>query len=72
MKADLVLFDAEDVSDVASYDDPQRTPRGIECVVVNGALAYLSGAGAPRGEFRGPISRSGRVLTAGPADPHRS
>ncbi len=50
--ADLVLFDAGEVEDVASYDDPQRTPRGIECVVVNGALAYRSGV----------ISRAGRVL----------
>lgn len=57
MKADLVLFDAASVSDEASYDDPQRLPRGIDCVVVNGALAYRSGL----------ISRSGRVLTAGPA-----
>jgi len=52
MQADLVLFDAERVSDVADYDDPMRTPRGIECVVVNGALAYRSGV----------ISRAGRVL----------
>jgi N-acyl-D-aspartate/D-glutamate deacylase len=57
MNADLVLFDAGDVADVASYDEPQREPRGIECVVVNGALAYRSGL----------ISRAGRVLTAGPA-----
>lgn len=52
MLADLVLFDAERVTDVANYDDPMRTPRGIECVVVNGALAYRSGV----------ISRAGRVL----------
>jgi N-acyl-D-amino-acid deacylase len=57
MKADLVLFDAASVSDTASYDDPQRFPQGIDCVVVNGALAYRSGL----------ISRSGCVLTAGPA-----
>ncbi|HEX2875551.1 MAG TPA: D-aminoacylase [Polyangiaceae bacterium] len=52
MQADLVLFDGERVTDVANYDEPMRTPRGIECVVVNGALAYRSGV----------ISRSGRVL----------
>jgi N-acyl-D-amino-acid deacylase len=52
MQADLVLFDAERVTDVANYDDPMRTPQGIECVVVNGALAYRSGV----------ISRAGRVL----------
>lgn len=53
MFADLVLFDADSVSDVASYDEPLLTPRGIDCVVVNGALAYRSGV----------ISRAGRVLT---------
>jgi N-acyl-D-amino-acid deacylase len=53
MLADLVLFDAETVTDTASYDEPQLRPRGIECVVVNGALAYRSGV----------ISRAGRVLT---------
>jgi N-acyl-D-aspartate/D-glutamate deacylase len=52
MQADLVLFDAERVTDVANYDDPMRLPRGIECVVVNGALAYRSGV----------ISRAGCVL----------
>lgn len=57
MKADLVLFDAEKVKDEASYDSPQRFPAGIECVVVNGALAYRSGV----------ISRAGRPLTANPS-----
>ena len=54
MQADLVLFDAEQVTDLASYDEPKLTPRGIECVVVNGALAYRSGV----------ISRAGRPLRA--------
>ncbi len=56
MKADLVLFDAETVTDAASYDTPQRFPPGIECVVVNGALAYRSDA--PEA-----ISRHGRALS---------
>lgn len=60
MLADLVLFDAASVTDVASYDDPKRTPRGIECVVVNGAMAYRSGL----------ISRAGRALT--PSTPSRT
>jgi N-acyl-D-amino-acid deacylase len=59
MQADLVLFDADEVTDVASYDDPQRVPRGIECVVVNGALAYRSGL----------ISRVGRALKPTSAAP---
>jgi N-acyl-D-amino-acid deacylase len=56
MLADLVLFDAERVTDLASYDDPKRGPAGIECVVVNGALAYRSSG-------QGLISRAGRALT---------
>ena len=52
MQADLVLFDGDAVSDGGTYDEPQQLPLGIECVVVNGALAYRSGV----------ISRAGRVL----------
>jgi N-acyl-D-aspartate/D-glutamate deacylase len=54
MLADLVLFDASTVADVGDYDVPQRAPTGVDCVVVNGTLAYRSGA----------ISRAGRVLAA--------
>jgi N-acyl-D-amino-acid deacylase len=59
MKADLVLFDSLCVRDVASYDDPQRLPAGIDCVVVNGALAYRSG---PEGRENQPGARRGLVL----------
>jgi N-acyl-D-aspartate/D-glutamate deacylase len=52
MLADLVLFDAATVADVGDYDAPQRAPLGVDCVVVNGTLAYRSGV----------ISRAGRVL----------
>ncbi|MFI4934739.1 MAG: amidohydrolase family protein [Caulobacterales bacterium] len=41
--ADLVLFDAASVIDVATYDDPKREPAGIEAVVVNGKVAYRHG-----------------------------
>lgn len=54
MQADLVLFDSATVQGADDYDFPQRAPRGIECVVVNGTLAYGSGS----------ICRAGRVLTA--------
>jgi N-acyl-D-amino-acid deacylase len=57
MKADLVLFDAETVKDDADYDHPQRLPTGVDCVVVNGALAYAPAYGS------GVISRAGRILT---------
>ena len=34
--ADLVLFDPETIADPATFDDPHRSPEGIEMVVVNG------------------------------------
>jgi len=37
--ADLVVFDPERISDVATYDDPHRYPLGIDQVIVNGAVA---------------------------------
>ena len=37
--ADLVVFDPEEIVDVATYDDPHRYPRGIDQVIVNGAVA---------------------------------
>jgi len=43
--ADLVLFDPVDVRDTATYDDPQQLPEGINCVVVNGQVAFEAGAG---------------------------
>ena len=42
--ADLVLFDAGEVSDLATYDDPKREPAGISLVVVNGQIACRNGA----------------------------
>ena len=44
--ADLVLFDAESVRDTATYDDPQQLPDGIDCVIVNGRVAFENGAGS--------------------------
>jgi N-acyl-D-amino-acid deacylase len=37
--ADLVGFDADRVTDTATYDDPRRFPIGIPFVVVNGQVA---------------------------------
>ena len=37
--ADLVLFDADNVIDRASFEDPFRHPEGIPFVLVNGAVA---------------------------------
>jgi len=42
-RADLVVFDARRVGDVATYDDPHRYPTGIEQVVVNGRFVIKDG-----------------------------
>lgn len=41
--ADLVLFDANEVRDLATYQDPKQEPAGIRTVWVNGELAYDEG-----------------------------
>jgi N-acyl-D-amino-acid deacylase len=42
--ADMVLFDETEIADLATYDDPKRTPAGIRLVVVNGKIACQDGA----------------------------
>ncbi len=42
-RADLVVFDARRVSDLATYEAPHRYPEGIEHVVVNGRLVIRDG-----------------------------
>jgi len=59
--ADLVLFDAESVRDVATFTDPQRPAEGIRAVWVNGTLS--SRDQEPTG------GRGGRFLTRGTIDP---
>lgn len=41
--ADLVLFDAEKVRDVADFNAPQQAAEGIDGVWVNGVLSYQQG-----------------------------
>jgi N-acyl-D-amino-acid deacylase len=41
--ADLVVFDADEVSDMATYSDPHQTCSGIETVVVNGQVVVRNG-----------------------------
>ena len=55
--ADLVLFDPLRIIDRGTWEDPKRTPDGIEAVYVNGVKAVSSGK--PTG------TRSGRVLRRG-------
>lgn len=40
---DLVVFDPETVTDVATYSDPRQPPVGIHAVVVNGEIAARHG-----------------------------
>ena len=61
LAADLVLFDAETVRDVATFTDPQRPAAGIHAVWVNGVLS--SRDQEPTG------SRGGRFLSRGTIDP---
>jgi N-acyl-D-aspartate/D-glutamate deacylase len=41
--ADVVVFDAATVADLASYESPARHPAGITHVMVNGAIAVRDG-----------------------------
>jgi N-acyl-D-amino-acid deacylase len=54
-RADLVIFDAKRVADVATYENPHRYPDGIEHVIVNGRSVIKDG------EHTGSLP--GRLLT---------
>jgi N-acyl-D-amino-acid deacylase len=42
--ADLVLFDADNVIDRATFEEPHQEPAGIEMVLVNGEVVYEEGS----------------------------
>lgn len=44
---DLTIFDPETISDKADFSDPRRFPEGIQCVIVNGCVAWQEG-GIPK------------------------
>lgn len=52
--ADVTIFDYDKIQDRATYEQPTIPPVGIECVLVNGQIAW------ERGKHTG--ARSGRVL----------
>lgn len=37
-RADLVIFDPDTVADTATYENPKQYPKGVEYVIVNGAV----------------------------------
>ncbi len=53
-KADLVVFDASKIADVATFERPQEFPVGISHVLVNGVFVVEGGAAT--------AARPGRVL----------
>lgn len=50
--ADIVLFNADTVIDVATFEDPARPSAGIECVLVNGGVSFERGAVSETGYGR--------------------
>ena len=56
--ADVVVFDEATVKDVATFEQPKALAIGIDCVLVNGAIAYRSGEVSSE--------RSGRFLRRPP------
>jgi N-acyl-D-amino-acid deacylase len=60
--ADVVVFDADRVADMATYEDPKQYPKGIDYVLVNGAIVIDDGhhTGARPGRVvYGPGKRDG-------------
>jgi N-acyl-D-amino-acid deacylase len=55
--ADVCVFDAATVKDVATFEHPQAISRGIDHVLVNGAVALQRGHAGP--------DRAGRFLASG-------
>ena len=56
--ADIVVFDAATISDTATFERPKAQAAGIDCVLVNGKVAYRNGDTEPR--------RNGRFLPREP------
>jgi N-acyl-D-amino-acid deacylase len=52
--ADLVVFDPEQVKDMATFADPKRPAAGIQRVYVNGVASWRNGASTG--------ARAGQVL----------
>ncbi|HXV59252.1 MAG TPA: D-aminoacylase [Vicinamibacteria bacterium] len=55
--ADIVIFDPNEVKDLATLDAPRQKARGIERVLVNGSSVYAEGK--PTGELPGTTLRRG-------------
>lgn len=54
--ADIVVFDPQRISDIATFDQPTRISQGLTAVYVNGVQAYAEAQGAQ------VLARPGRML----------
>jgi N-acyl-D-aspartate/D-glutamate deacylase len=43
-RADVVVFDAETITDTATFGDPQQLATGVRWVIVNGEVVVADGA----------------------------
>lgn len=43
MDADIVIFDSDNIEDIANFDNPIEGPKGIDYVIINGEIAAESG-----------------------------
>jgi N-acyl-D-aspartate/D-glutamate deacylase len=55
--ADLVLFDAETIRDIATFTDPHQHSAGIEWVMVGGQMVWREGKDT--GALTGQVLRAG-------------
>jgi N-acyl-D-amino-acid deacylase len=55
--ADIVVFDATTIKDMATFEQPKARAVGVECVLVNGRIAYRGG--------EAEVTRNGRFLRRG-------
>jgi N-acyl-D-amino-acid deacylase len=62
-KADVVVFDPQQVRDMATYEQPQQFSQGISYVWVNGTLSY-TGDGRATGQRSGRFVRRANVAPA--------
>lgn len=63
LKADITVFDLDEIKDVADWDNPTAKPTGIDYVLVNGRLVLDAGShtGATPGQvLRGPGYHAGK------------
>lgn len=66
--ADITIFDAERIADLATFEDPHRYPLGIHFVLVNGRLIFENGrrsAALPGKVLRRSGTRSPNKLKEG-------